>query len=227
MPSTWSNWALTIFAAIGAVFALVTLERLREEISETKKAAEAATRSADADTLAMQLSNRGFAHIGDWGNISISDEQSNVMYSISNRGKTPIHVEGGFMRLQFQMEPITNPEHPAFAEGEFALNPTKFLIDPALEWTQPIPSQRIGPFAKAPDMLRPLMSFPPMTPLGVRLWKLGINVKVFLTGEIVYRDSFFPGTKRHRKYFAIKTGRNQGGWYKNEAGRNDEDDDES
>ena len=155
--------------------------------------------------IAIANQQRGYLQIApSW--IANGDELVAVRYRYKVDGLTAVTTENGFMRISID-EP--SPDHTR-------TNPERFK--------KPIAVAVIDP--KTTDVEYDI-SFPPLTAEQRDAWSNG-KLVIFLTGEILYRDRFYPVTLKHRKYFGWRWNSGRGqyphGFSLNPAVRNDEED---
>jgi len=199
---TNGNRVMTIYSAAGLIIC-VTIGIAAHFLANEETRPRAA---ATLEEVAIANQQRGHLQIVPFW-IANGDEMVAVRYRYRVDGLTAVTTESGFMRMSFD-EP--SPEHTRTNPERFEKRLAAVVIDP-----------------KTTDVGYDV-AFPPLTDKQRTAWSDG-KLIVFLTGEISYRDQFYPITLKHRKFFGWKwdsgrVGPNGAQFLVNGAVRNDEED---
>lgn len=172
-PDSLAGWAQAVVTAVAGYIALQTLNEIRVEVKATKTAAKAAQAGVEAasDTLAtnkqielayIAMSHKEPGYVRDEAGRTVIGVAA--MLNITNFGRTPGHIVGGFHGWILGSTPDL-----AKLFGGAPLNTTAFLV----------PSALIDFYVSVtvPDSIADVISTHPT----MRLW---------LVGEVHYRDNF-------------------------------------
>lgn len=173
----WSLFLSSLTFVVGVFVLYVYYGQLRE----MRKSNEAMRESLQISSQNLAITQRGYLEVEPYL-IGSGPEMVACRYRYAVTGATSVTVESGFIRMSID-EP--SPEHTR-------TNPEKFQ--------KPLDAAHVDPKSKDVGFD---VTFPALTAEQQKAWSNG-TLTIFLGGEIVYRDSFYPTTKRHRKYFGWK-----------------------
>jgi hypothetical protein len=200
---------------VQAVLGLLAFYAAMRSAKAAVVSAEMAQTNALTANRNLALTQRGFLHVGGWFHPSVIEHQTNVPYRLSNRGgHTVIHVLRGEIRLSSEAtegDP-TRIDTFDYSRTDKIPMPWRFATE--------VPPATIGPHEKGAAVFGEIASFPALPPDAMERWESG-RLRLFLSGDIWYRDAF-EGTDTHHKRFGVTYNTVSKKWEENPWVPNDE-----